>query len=158
MSASHQRPQVGVPTPHPALVQALRRLLRPLVRLLLSQQVTYPYLATLLKNLNDTAHNLLDASEDLRTHPWKLLNKPETDEIAFANLRNASQSYVRAMREVNEASARLFQLMQRKDLDDPRIQDLVRRALEAFDVSLGGYRRAEERWQKLFREAKAGRK
>ncbi len=115
-------------------------------------------LATLLKNLNDTAHNLLDASEDLRTHPWKLLNEPEEKEIAFANLRNASQSYVRAMREVNEASARLFTLMERKDLDDPKIQDLVRRALDAFTISLDGYRRAEARWQKLFKEARAGKK
>lgn len=35
----------------PALVAALRRLLRPLVRLLVSQQVSYPYLANLLKAL-----------------------------------------------------------------------------------------------------------
>lgn len=110
-----------------------------------------------VRNLNDTAHNLLDASEDLRTHPWKLLNKPDAADIAFANLRNASQSYMRAMRDVNEASARLFQLLARPDLDRPEIQELVRKALEAFDANLAGYRETEERWQKLFREASTER-
>ncbi len=42
--------------PHPALVAALRRLLRPVVRLLLAHQVTYPFLAALLKQVYiDTA-------------------------------------------------------------------------------------------------------
>lgn len=39
------------PTPSPALVLALRRALRPLVRLMVSRGVTYPYLAELLKGL-----------------------------------------------------------------------------------------------------------
>jgi len=37
--------------PPPALVQALRRLLRPLVRLLLRHQATYPFLASQLKSI-----------------------------------------------------------------------------------------------------------
>jgi hypothetical protein len=37
--------------PSPALVRALRQLLRPLVRLMLAQGITYPYLADLLKGL-----------------------------------------------------------------------------------------------------------
>lgn len=37
--------------PSPALVQALRKLLWPLVRLMLSRGITYPYLAELLKSL-----------------------------------------------------------------------------------------------------------
>lgn len=38
-------------SPSPAFVVALRRVLRPLVRLMLSQGVTFPYLAELLKGL-----------------------------------------------------------------------------------------------------------
>lgn len=37
--------------PSPALVRALRQVLRPLVRLMLAQGITYPYLADLLKGL-----------------------------------------------------------------------------------------------------------
>ena len=39
------------PSPTPAFVGALRQVLRPLVRLMLSQGVTFPYLAELLKGL-----------------------------------------------------------------------------------------------------------
>jgi len=38
-------------TPSPALVLALRRVLRPLVKLMLSRGITYPYLSELLKSL-----------------------------------------------------------------------------------------------------------
>ena len=37
--------------PSPALVRALRKLLRPLVRLMLAHGITYPYLSDLLKGL-----------------------------------------------------------------------------------------------------------
>ena len=41
----------AVPAPPRALVRALRRVLRPLVRLLLAHQITYPFLANLLKTV-----------------------------------------------------------------------------------------------------------
>jgi hypothetical protein len=44
-------PAASDAAPPRALVQGLRRLLRPLVRLLLSQRITYPFLANLLKSL-----------------------------------------------------------------------------------------------------------
>jgi ABC-type transporter Mla subunit MlaD len=110
-------------------------------------------LQLLLRNLNSTAHNLLDASEDLRTHPWKLLNKPDPGDIAYANLRNASQSYVRAMRLVNETSARMFELMKREDLDRPEMRALVDKVVEAFGASIERYDAAEKHFQRLLREA-----
>lgn len=44
-------PEAPSATPSPALVLALRRVLRPLVRLMVSRGVTYPYLGELLKGL-----------------------------------------------------------------------------------------------------------
>lgn len=46
-----QSPDAPATMPSPALVLALRRVLRPLVRLMLSRGITYPYLAELLKAL-----------------------------------------------------------------------------------------------------------
>ena len=46
-----ESPQTPTPTPPPALVLALRRVLRPLVRLMLARAITYPYLCELLKAL-----------------------------------------------------------------------------------------------------------
>jgi len=107
----------------------------------------------LLGNLNDTAHNLLDASEDLRAHPWKLLNKPEEGQIAYENLRSAALNYTRTARDVNEASAHLRGLLTRADLDKPEVKKMVEAALIDFRASLDGYKAAERRWLKLFNEA-----
>lgn len=62
-----QNPAAG---PSPAVVQALRRILRPLVRLMLAQGITYPYLAELLKGLFVEV-----ADRDFRLDPAK----PSTD-------------------------------------------------------------------------------
>lgn len=52
-----------------AFVQALKRLLRPLIRLLLHKQVSYPYLCTLLKELY----------VDVAAHDFPLSGKKQTD-------------------------------------------------------------------------------
>jgi len=44
-------PPLPSPEPPPALVAGLRRVLRPLVRLMVARGITYPYLADLLKGL-----------------------------------------------------------------------------------------------------------
>lgn len=46
-----QTSQIPTTTPSPALVLALRRVLRPMVKLMLARGITYPYLADLLKAL-----------------------------------------------------------------------------------------------------------
>ncbi|MDJ0520743.1 MAG: hypothetical protein QNJ90_01570 [Planctomycetota bacterium] len=111
----------------------------------------------LVGRLNDTAHNLLDTSEDLRAHPWKLLNKPDDKQIAFENLRSAALSYMRAMRDVNESSRRLMSLLQRKDLDRPEVREMLEAAVAEFQAAQTRYRADEQRWQQLFRAAKGGR-
>ncbi|MGS5085793.1 DUF6502 family protein [Hydrogenophaga sp. A37] len=55
--------------PSPALVRALRKLLRPLVKLMLSQGITYPYLSDLLKGL------FVEVAEQ----DFRLDGKPPTD-------------------------------------------------------------------------------
>jgi len=50
MASSSETPS-GAPTPAPALVRALLHLLRPLVRLLLANHITYPFLTSLLKTV-----------------------------------------------------------------------------------------------------------
>lgn len=50
--------KAGLGTPSLPVIAALRRILRPLVRFLLTQGITYPYLAELLKSIYvDVAHN-----------------------------------------------------------------------------------------------------
>ena len=56
-------------TPPPPLVRALRRVLRPLVRLMMAQGITYPYLTELLKSI------FVDVAEA----EFRLDSKPPTD-------------------------------------------------------------------------------
>jgi len=62
-------PQTSTTTPSPALVQALRRMLRPMVKLMLARGITYPYLADLLKAL----------FVDVADKDFRLAPKPPTD-------------------------------------------------------------------------------
>jgi hypothetical protein len=62
-------PDTPSATPSPALVLALRRVLRPLVRLMVARGVTYPYLADLLKGL----------FVDVAAKEFRIGDKPPTD-------------------------------------------------------------------------------
>ena len=55
--------------PPPSLVRALRKVLRPVVRVMLSQGITFPYVAELLKNL----------FVDVAASEFRLDDKPPTD-------------------------------------------------------------------------------
>jgi len=111
----------------------------------------------LVARLNDTAHNLLDTSEDLRAHPWKLLNKPDEKKIAFENLRSAAMSYMHAMRDMNESSRRLMGILARKDLDRPDVKQMLSAAVAEFQAAQDRYRADEQRWQALFGKAQGGK-
>jgi ABC-type transporter Mla subunit MlaD len=78
--------------------------------------------------LAEVGRNLQDASEDIKAHPWKLLNKPDAQEIAYENLRTTAQSMVRAAQQANETTQRIQELLDRKDLPE----DERKKALEAL--------------------------
>jgi ABC-type transporter Mla subunit MlaD len=103
----------------------------------------------LLQALLDTGHNLLDASEDIRAHPWKVLNEPSSDQIAFENLRNTMLNYVRAMQRMNEAAVTLRDLLSRGSAADPDVRARVQRTLAEFESSRDRYRQMERRLMDL---------
>jgi ABC-type transporter Mla subunit MlaD len=101
------------------------------------------------KPLIDAAHNIADASEDVRAHPWKLLNKPDEDEIAHENLRAATYNYARAMRDMDLAAQSLHKILGRPDLADPAVKAAAQQALAEFQTSRDRYRDAERRFLDL---------
>jgi hypothetical protein len=62
-------PSTGSQGPSPALIQALRNLLRPLIKLLLANGITYPFLSNLLKSLY----------VEVAREEFSLNGKPQTD-------------------------------------------------------------------------------
>jgi ABC-type transporter Mla subunit MlaD len=101
----------------------------------------------------DASRNILDATEDLRAHPWKLANKPDADEIAFENVRLSMITYVRALREMQEASALLRELLGRPGVQDPALKAAIENALRQFQTSQERYQEAEQRFMKLLQQA-----
>ncbi len=116
-------------------------------------------LESIFANLQDASRNILDATEDLRAHPWKLANKPDGDEIAYENLRLSALTYMRAMSDMSKAAAELKLLASRPDAGTPEMRAKVAESLQVFDAALTRYKQAEERFSKLFQAAgpKAGR-
>jgi ABC-type transporter Mla subunit MlaD len=105
-----------------------------------------------LKRFEEVGHNLVDASEDLRAHPWKLLNKPDEKEIAYENLRSAASNYVRAAAAIQRAAEDLMKLQAREDLPMDELKPLVAAALTTMKGALARYQEAEEIYNRLFRQ------
>ncbi|MHC5010757.1 MAG: MlaD family protein [Planctomycetota bacterium] len=103
----------------------------------------------LMATLLDTGHNLSDASEDLRAHPWKLLNEPSTDQIAYENVRNAFQNYVRVMREMNSAASRMREILQSPAPLDADDQAVLRQTVAEFESARDRYRAVEQRLMEI---------
>lgn len=110
-------------------------------------------LSAVMKRLEEVGHNLADASEDVRAHPWKLLNKPEEKEIAFENLRNAASNFVRASGALQETIADLKALEARTDLGTDEQKRLVRAAFVRLQTDLARYGDAETRFTGLLRSS-----
>lgn len=113
-------------------------------------------LDVLAEVLIDTGRNLLDASEDLRAHPWKLLNEPSVDEIEYENLRTTMQNYVRAMQKMETTARTLKAVLERGDAEDPTIRALIERILSEFEASVDRYRAAEKRLMELLQQHESG--
>ena len=69
MESNDNISEAGLQTPPSALVSAVRHLLRPLVKLLLTHSVTYPFLTDLLKSIY----------VEVATEEFRLQGKPQTD-------------------------------------------------------------------------------
>lgn len=108
-------------------------------------------LEKVIARLVEVGHNLSDVSEDLRAHPWKLLNKPEEKEIAFENLRNAASNFVRASGMVQDTIKDLKTLEGRHDLPPPEQARLVKEALARLEADLSKYAQAEAFFTQLLR-------
>src|SRR5205085_8798849 len=105
-----------------------------------------------LVKLSEVAHNLSDASEDLRAHPWKLLTKPDATEIAYENLRNAMSNYVRASQAVEGAARELRDAESRQSIPDDDKKRLIEDALTRLKADLARYDDAARRFTELLRQ------
>ena len=100
--------------------------------------------------LAEVGRNLQDASEDIKAHPWKLLNKPDEQEIAYENLRTAAQSMVRSAQIANEMLPRIAALSARTDLSDAD-KAALREQMEELKKRLDDYDAHAARMNQMLR-------
>jgi methyl-accepting chemotaxis protein len=102
-----------------------------------------------LKRIAETSHNLADMTEDLRSHPWKLANRPEDKEIAFENVRNATTNYVRAAQAIQESLTQVRALEGRADLADADRKRLLDALMARLQGELARYEEAARIFTRL---------
>ncbi len=105
-----------------------------------------------LTSMNEVGHNLQDASEDLRAHPWKLLNKPDEAEIAFENLRNATQNFVAASARIERTTKELNVLLARTDLPESDVRTRAQELLARLRADQDKYSEAEQQFRRLLQQ------
>jgi hypothetical protein len=103
-----------------------------------------------LAHVAEMGHNLADMTEDLRAHPWKLVNKPDDKEIAFENLHVASSNYVRSSQAIDDALAKIKQIEGRTDLADPDKKILLEKAAGDLRAELAKFEERARFFMRMF--------
>jgi ABC-type transporter Mla subunit MlaD len=111
-----------------------------------------PELVRAVKTAGDALENFEAVTEDLKTAPWKLINKPSDKESDDVHLYNAARLYVDAAGRINENIEDLDTLRRLGVLEDPERADLVAKTLQILQQSLKEFEEREKRLVSLIQE------
>ncbi|MHC4932594.1 MAG: MlaD family protein [Planctomycetota bacterium] len=95
-----------------------------------------PKLKSSLSHAQAAMSNFSDATEDLKTAPWKLINKPSDTESKEVHLYNAARLYVDAAVRIQELVDDLDALRQTGALEDAEKEERIREVLDRLERSL----------------------
>jgi phospholipid/cholesterol/gamma-HCH transport system substrate-binding protein len=109
-----------------------------------------PKIVGILDRLKTTGTNLKAASEDLRAHPWKLLNEPDLEDQRVQEIFNAARNFNTGAEVLAEAVRALEASLAAGDAGSPRLKDMLDRLTRSFDR----YDRAEGLFWKALRGEK----
>jgi len=94
-----------------------------------------PHLVAALRKARSGMENFSDAAADLKTSPWKLLNKPSSKEVDSIFFYDAAKAYMDAAREVRSSVDDLATLERLGGLNDEKSREAVARATERLDAA-----------------------
>ena len=95
-----------------------------------------PHLIATLRKARQAMADFAETTNDLKTSPWKLVNKPSGGEIKRAYFYNAAQVYLRAAQEAREAVDDLKTLKSLGALTNQGGQEAVDRATKRLDEAV----------------------
>jgi ABC-type transporter Mla subunit MlaD len=94
-----------------------------------------PHLVAALRNARAGMQNFKDAAADLKTAPWKLLNKPSNKEVDSIVFYDAAKAYMDAAREVRSSVDDLATLERLGAMEDDKSKEAIARATERLDAA-----------------------
>jgi len=113
-----------------------------------------PHLVGALRNARTGMQNFKDAAADLKTSPWKLLNKPSDKEVDSIVFYDAAKAYMDAAREVRSSVDDLATLERLGALGDDKSKEAVARAAERLDAASAKMQEQEAAIVKALAEGK----
>jgi ABC-type transporter Mla subunit MlaD len=122
----------------PALEQA-ERMLRGADKTI---EEVRPRLVAAMESAKRALANFEDVTEDLKTSPWKVLNKPSDTEYREIHLYNSLGRWTQGIRDVQGLVQRLDALRVSGALEDPSQAERVQGVLDAFERAVTNYDRA----------------
>lgn len=87
----------------------------------------------LLRNAKDTTTNIQLMSQDLRRHPWKLLNKPTDREIITGDLAASADQLGVLEKKLDANLERLLKALERNP-NDPAVKDMISGLKETIET------------------------
>ncbi len=108
-----------------------------------------PGLARSLASASKAFENFQALTEDLKTAPWKLINKPSDKESDYVHLYNAARNYVDAAGRVAVAVQDLETLRKLGVLGDESRADLIERTLATMQEALAEFEANQKRFSSL---------
>ncbi len=104
-----------------------------------------PKLTATLEHARRAMRGFEATIEDLRTSPWKLVNKPSDKETDAVALYNATRLYVDAVGEVSAAVSNLETLRQLGALKDGEQAEKVNAAVESLEAALKQFNERQDK-------------
>jgi len=86
-----------------------------------------------LRNVKDVTANLQIMSQDLRRHPWKLLNKPTEKEIVTSDIASAADQSALLQKNLDNSLEQLLQLLER-DPKNPQVKEMIAALKETLEI------------------------
>jgi len=104
-----------------------------------------PKLVKTMDRAKGAMANFQAVTEDLKTAPWKLVNKPSDDESDAVHLYNASRLYVEAASRIGDNLEDIETLERLGALEDPESKELVEKVLQSLNRSLDEFELRQRR-------------
>ncbi len=98
----------------------------------------------IIDNLARMSTSLKIAGEEVRRNPWRLLHKPDKDELAKQNFYDAARAFAAGAGELDQAAAKLTALIKQFPQGAPADDPQVKKVRETVAKAMDRFKEAEE--------------